>query len=59
MLYKYGGIYENTDYKKLSQNQIDLAEKLSAAFTANDNTGAALIMTQINKKKKEGHTKYK
>ncbi len=47
------------DYKKLSQNQIDLAEKLSAAFTANDNTGAALIMTQMNDTKKEGHTKYK
>lgn len=47
------------DYKKLSQNQIDLAEKLSAAFTANDNSGAALIMTQMNDTKKEGHTKYK
>ena len=47
------------DYKRLSQNQIDQAEKLAAAFAANDNTGAVAIMTQMNDTKKEGHTKYK
>lgn len=47
------------DYKRLNQIHIDQAEKLAAAFAANDNSTAVAIIAQMNDTKKEGHTKYK